>query len=81
MIDDLLKKFENTISKLTNEKYIIDVKETDGKRDIDKALVFIHENNNIEAKRILEEDKTFYSFIIGDKSSSELMLDYINKNL
>ena len=81
MIDDLFKNFENTISKLTNEKYIIDVKETDGKRDIDKALVFIHENNYIEAKRILEEDKTGYSFIVGDKTSSELMLDYINKNL
>ena len=81
LIDDLFKNFENTISKLTNEKYIIDVKETDGKRDIDKALVFIHENNYIEAKRILEEDKTGYSFIVGDKTSSELMLDYINKNL
>ena len=64
-----------------NEKYIIDVKETYWKRDIDKALVFIHENNNIEAKRILEEDKTGYSFIVGDKTSSELMLDYINNNL
>lgn len=81
LIDDLFKKFENTISKLTNEKYIIDVKETDGKRDIDKALVYIHENNYIEAKKILEEDKSFYSFIIGNKTSSELMLDYINKNL
>ena len=81
LIDELFKNFENTISKLTNEKYIIDVKETDGKRDIDKALVFIHENNYIEAKKILEEDKFFYSFIVGDKTSSELMLDYINKNL
>lgn len=81
LIDDLFKKFENAISKLTNEKYIIDVKETDGKRDIDKALVFIHENNYIEAKRIIEEDKSSYRFIIGDKTSSELMLDYINKNL
>lgn len=80
LIDDLFKKFENAISKLTNEKYIIDVKETDGKRDIDKALVFIHENNYIEAKRIIEEDKSFYSFIIGNKTSSQLMLDYINKN-
>ena len=47
LIDDLFKNFENTISKLTNEKYIVDVKETDGKRDIDKALVFIHENNRL----------------------------------
>lgn len=80
LIDDLFKKFENAISKLTNEKYIIDVKETDGKRDIDKALVFIHENNYIEAKRIIEEDKSSYRFIIGNKTSSQLMLDYINKN-
>lgn len=78
LIDGVFKNFENNISLLTNEKYIGNIKETGGKRVLSKALVFIHENNYTEAKKILEEHKTEYSFIIGDKTSNELMLDYIN---
>ena len=78
-IDEELTKFKKIIPSLTESMYIEEIKNSNTIGNVDKSLIYIHENNINEALKIIDKTDGNGRFGVGGKTYKELVREYINK--
>ena len=79
IIDEELTKFKKIIPSLTESMYIEEIKNSNTIGNVDKSLIYIHENNINEALKIIDKTDGNGRFGVGGKTYKELVREYINK--
>ena len=78
-INDELAKFKKILPSLTENMYINEIKSSNTIGNVDKSLIYIHENNINEASRIIDKTDGNGRLGVGGKTYKELVREYINK--
>ena len=73
-----IENFLNSLPILTEQMYISEILNSKTVSDIDKALIYIHQNKINEAKILVKETSDTGRFMIGNKSYQKLVEEYLS---
>ncbi len=73
-----IENFINSLTLMTEKMYINEIMTSKTISDIDKILIYIHQGNLEEARRLLKATSDRGRFTIGNKSYKELVEKYLS---